>query len=887
MASEKVNEKTTTYPKIDTTEIKRYMRLLDPDADEIMVQYYEEPKGSNGYQGHRPHYISRLNSLHDQQEHRCGIAAMVNVSPEGRKYSDDMTIRAVYCEADDGLPEGGFSAFPLEPSMIVESSPGKYHMYWIVDREQGELSVADFRQIIHTMIAEYGSDPGAKDPTRVLRLPGTWHQKDPDNPHLVRIIEASEERYSPKELKAAFPPVEGYQVKPQKAKRQTDQSAYDNTLAAVAPPWGETLNALASISADERDDWVKVGMALRSTYGDTDKARAVFHGWSATSIKYERKDADNKWQSFSDPGERGDGVEIGTLFHLAKEHHNPSEEGQLIRRRRAARMKANIDPEIWASLGASEEADHRATAKEVNKLKEQAGVDLSKTVSDGQIALPETTSNGKTPKGNSRANIVAALNHLGIKLSFSTFALEIYAEGVGGKPGRVRVDDLMINDLWFMVQKLGLQPEFQFFKRAMLDIARENPFHQVKDYFNRLDPWDRKERRAGNWLSKYANADGDNEHIRELGELILAAAYYRVHKPGIKFDLVPVLLSKQGMGKSTLIRYLASDDLFTDCARLGDDPKKFIEQTNGVWIVEIAELEGMGKREVSTIRSMVTRTRDDARKVWGTSTSKVPRQMIMIATTNPDQFLKDQAGNRRFPVVEVGKIDLDGVAADRDQIWAEVKEVIAPKYEDKPLVLSEEAQNYFEQESENYLQRTPTREALETHLPDYGKIEIDTVWAILGSDNASRAQRKPNDRYEIGRTMAALGYREYQKLKRPDGKRRVGFKRENPEGETPWLEWDGTELKPALTVVDGDGHPNEVLTFPVPGDDEVFNISVPGPFNGEKGTADERRRRTLEGISQDDEPRIRRRSARGAEGEEWTFGEALAMPGRGRIKKIE
>ncbi|MCS5565424.1 MAG: phage/plasmid primase, P4 family, partial [Methylococcales bacterium] len=62
------------------------------------------------------------------------------------------------------------------------------------------------QSVMDRMVADYGSDPNAKDLCRVLRLPGFYHQKG--TPHLVRIVQDSgTERYSAEQLIAAFPPV--------------------------------------------------------------------------------------------------------------------------------------------------------------------------------------------------------------------------------------------------------------------------------------------------------------------------------------------------------------------------------------------------------------------------------------------------------------------------------------------------------------------------------------------------------------------------------------------------------------------------------------------------------------------------------------------------------
>jgi putative DNA primase/helicase len=123
----------------------------------------------------------------------------------------------------------------------------------------------------------------------------------------------------------------------------------------------------------------------------------------------------------------------------------------------------------------------------------------------------------------------------------------------------------------------------------------------------------------------------------------------------------------QGTRKSAALKVLAGEPWFTDeLPELGS--KDAAIQLQGVWIVEVAELDAIGRAEVSRIKAFVTRTTDRFRPPYGRHTVEVPRQCVFA---NPDTYLRDETGNRRFWPLRCGTIDIAALAKDRDQLWAE------------------------------------------------------------------------------------------------------------------------------------------------------------------------------------------------------------------------
>jgi putative DNA primase/helicase len=70
---------------------------------------------------------------------------------------------------------------------------------------------------------------------------------------------------------------------------------------------------LSAIDAHDRDDWLRIGMALKSELGDD--GFSLFDDWSQTADNYQASAVRSTWRSY-----RGSGVGIGTLIRMAKKN---------------------------------------------------------------------------------------------------------------------------------------------------------------------------------------------------------------------------------------------------------------------------------------------------------------------------------------------------------------------------------------------------------------------------------------------------------------------------------------------------------------------------------------------------------------------------------------
>jgi putative DNA primase/helicase len=215
-------------------------------------------------------------------------------------------------------------------------------------------------------------------------------------------------------------------------------------------------------------------------------------------------------------------------------------------------------------------------------------------------------------------------------------------------------------------------PRFTFItaKRALMVVAQGRSFHPVTDWLNTLT-WDGVDR-IDTWLVTAFGAL-DCPYIREIGAKFLIAAVRRVRQPGSQFDYIPILEGAQDIGKSRCCQALFGE-WFTDQLPASLKDKDCNLAMLGVWGIELAEIEHILKNDVDIVKAFISRRADRFRPPYGHGIILQPRQCVFIGTTNRNDYLRDDSGNRRFWPITCRRADFDWVVANRDQLWAEAAE---------------------------------------------------------------------------------------------------------------------------------------------------------------------------------------------------------------------
>lgn len=167
-----------------------YMQALTGSSEaEVTWQYFPDQKDNNGkrqkaghpHGSHRTHY----RNLEKKQADGCGVYVMVNEGDgKGRKAENVIKVRAVFIDLDGSPKEPAVNL--LKPHIVVESSPGRFHLYWIVS----DCPLAEFKPLQKAIAAKFDGDISCIDLCRVLRVPGFWHLKK--EPYLTRLLEVNE-----------------------------------------------------------------------------------------------------------------------------------------------------------------------------------------------------------------------------------------------------------------------------------------------------------------------------------------------------------------------------------------------------------------------------------------------------------------------------------------------------------------------------------------------------------------------------------------------------------------------------------------------------------------------------------------------------------------------
>ena len=216
----------------------------------------------------------------------------------------------------------------------------------------------------------------------------------------------------------------------------------------------------------------------------------------------------------------------------------------------------------------------------------------------------------------------------------------------------------------------------------LLVIATNNRVNPILDLIKSAK-WDGKDR-----IEEIYNIFGIGKEDKLSREIIkkwlmqAVCGLFNDDEHPFSLDLILVFKGKQGIGKTRFFEHLAMfPKYFGEGACIDPRNKDSIIQATSNWLCELGEIGSTMKKDMDSVKAMLTKANDEYRLPYGRASLKFPRMTSFVGTVNDDKFLIDQTGNRRFATIPIS----DDVHIDYNtqikpfnalQLWGQVYHII-------------------------------------------------------------------------------------------------------------------------------------------------------------------------------------------------------------------
>jgi len=233
--------------------------------------------------------------------------------------------------------------------------------------------------------------------------------------------------------------------------------------------------------------------------------------------------------------------------------------------------------------------------------------------------------------------------------------------------------------------------------RFAATVAYENQRNLIGDWIKSA-PWDGQDRIAQlcNTLTVRPDFPLGLRNLIVRRWLISAAA--AALKPaGFYSKGVLTLQGPQSIGKTPWVASLLPDGVLSDYVLLGAhlDPysRDSVKTAVSHWIVELGEVDStVNRAEGGALKAFLSQRTDKLRLPYAPVDSEFQRRTVFAASVNPQEFLKDETGNKRWWTLPVTAVNFNH-GINLQQLWAQV----AAAYEAKePWWLTFDEENRLE-----------------------------------------------------------------------------------------------------------------------------------------------------------------------------------------------
>ena len=692
---------------LDRNEWRTFLDILGKDIKTVRLRSFF-PKGhplkasDHGKKSHaNGDWIYRM-----QAEGR-GVYIVVNDG--GDTDSEITSCRAFFCEWDDRPKEQQINAYKElglpEPTLQIDTGNKSIHNYWVLKKV---IDPKTWKPIQERLLDHADADRALKNPSRVMRLAGTYHMKDNGKQGgMTKIIFNSNKKYSYKDIEACLPTLKQHErVKNAVSFDEFEKAPIDVVEKALfcIPPRKPNTNTYHM--------YRNILWGLIKACEDAGKTK--------TDAVAMMKNHSPEWGGIEQVAYSGGSqINAGSFWYFAKEN------GFVIPKVIKTFNPENPKEEVTITIDKMQKVDANELLAELESIPKESPNAFRYNVYTQQIQL----GTGKDAKICEGAR------------SIERYYLEL-----------ARQNKRVSKDVAFDV---------------VVQVARQNEYNPVTDYLDHVS-----KNVAPAYIDRLATTylRPEDAHLSEptlYDEMLkktLIAAVARAYDEGCKFDNACVIIGDQGARKSTFWSVLGGE-FFSDALR-DINGKDSLQVLANSWIMEWAELEAItNKKMAGDIKSFLSQSTDVYRVPYGKVAEKFKRRGIIVGTSNKtDGFLVDETGNRRFWCIKTSRsildpIDCEGLLEERDAIWSAACSLY-DHGNGENLLLSKENQIIVNEENKEYIIDNPWKTVIQEFIdkPQNHKRELTTEVVLTEAIEKPVERQNRYDQMQCANILKELGY---------------------------------------------------------------------------------------------------------------------------------
>ena len=558
-----------------------------------------------------------------------------------------------------------------QPTMQINTGGKSIHNYWVLKKV---IDPKTWKPIQERLLDHADADRALKNPSRVMRLAGTYHMKDDGKRGgMTKIIYNSNKKYSYKDIESCLPTFKQHEiVKNAVSFKEFEKAPIDVVEKALfcIPPRKPNTNTYHM--------YRNILWGLIKACEDAGK--------SAVDAVQMMKTHSPEWDGIEQVAYSG-GTQInaGSFWYFAKEN------GFIIPKVIKTFNPENPKEEITITIDKMQKVDANELLANLESIPKESPNAFRYNVYTQQIQLG-TGKKAKICEG---------------KRTIERYYLEL-----------ARDNKRVSKDVAFDV---------------VVQVARQNEYNPVTDYLDHVSKNVAPayiDRLATKYLRPEDEKFDKPTLYDEMLRKTLIAAVARAYDEGCKFDNACVIIGEQGARKSTFWSTLGGE-FFSDALR-DINGKDSLQVLSSAWIMEWAELEAItNKKMAGDIKSFLSQSTDVYRVPYGKVAEKFKRRGIIVGTSNrQDGFLVDETGNRRFWCVVTTKtidnpIDCEALLDQRDAIWSAAC-ALYDHGKGENLLLSKENQITVNEENKQYIIDNPWKTVIQDYVQRNSGRELTT-----------------------------------------------------------------------------------------------------------------------------------------------------------------